>query len=427
MKQKVMVVALAAVLCLLVAVGLVLSFTGKGGEKGETTPGITTPGITTPGDTAPGVTTPGVTTPGVTTPGVTTPGVTTPGVTTPGVTTPGVTTPGATTPGATTPAVTTPGATEPGHTHKYTEKVTPPTLKTEGYTTYTCACGESYIGNRTPALTMEQHINQLPLRPGSTGVKELDNKAKEAIASGDTTYEKLLALHSFLRGCAHSPVNSTLAQMSAFAGDKVFQNISELKFAYDANQIFTNRVGQAEHFAAAYAVAARSLGLESYVVSGSLNGKVHVWCQIYLGEEMYIFDAYAEKDVFAKLPGEVSGYTNAYIGTQTGFQSAGAFTITLTLKSGSGNTNRSYTWDIAQSGKGNSDFLQNGIDLKLSGKVEYTITVTASNGGVMIFDHNGEPQMVTTLSGTLQPAVGSYSLLVEEQASGRTFLITIDN
>ena len=33
------------------------------------------------------------------------------------------------------------------HTHSYSETVTPPTCTEQGYTTYTCGCGESYVGN----------------------------------------------------------------------------------------------------------------------------------------------------------------------------------------------------------------------------------------------------------------------------------------
>ncbi len=37
------------------------------------------------------------------------------------------------------------------HTHAYTAVVTEPTCTTRGYTTYTCACGDSYVGNYTSA------------------------------------------------------------------------------------------------------------------------------------------------------------------------------------------------------------------------------------------------------------------------------------
>lgn len=37
------------------------------------------------------------------------------------------------------------------HTHSYSSVVTKPTCTEEGYTTYTCTCGESYVGNNTSA------------------------------------------------------------------------------------------------------------------------------------------------------------------------------------------------------------------------------------------------------------------------------------
>ena len=40
----------------------------------------------------------------------------------------------------------------PSHTHSYTTVVTPPTCGVRGYTTYTCACGDSYVDNYTAAL-----------------------------------------------------------------------------------------------------------------------------------------------------------------------------------------------------------------------------------------------------------------------------------
>ena len=38
------------------------------------------------------------------------------------------------------------------HEHSYTADVTAPTCTEDGYTTYTCACGKSYIGDKTAAL-----------------------------------------------------------------------------------------------------------------------------------------------------------------------------------------------------------------------------------------------------------------------------------
>ncbi len=44
--------------------------------------------------------------------------------------------------------------TEPsGHTHSYTETKTAPGCETEGYTTYTCDCGDSFTGDRVSAIS----------------------------------------------------------------------------------------------------------------------------------------------------------------------------------------------------------------------------------------------------------------------------------
>ncbi|MBQ7818415.1 MAG: hypothetical protein IJ341_01830 [Bacteroidales bacterium] len=44
------------------------------------------------------------------------------------------------------------GDATPGHSHSYTAKVTKATCGSEGYTTYTCKCGASYVGDYTYAL-----------------------------------------------------------------------------------------------------------------------------------------------------------------------------------------------------------------------------------------------------------------------------------
>ena len=41
----------------------------------------------------------------------------------------------------------------PPHIHSYTATVTPPTCTEKGYTTYTCACGKSYVGTATMDIT----------------------------------------------------------------------------------------------------------------------------------------------------------------------------------------------------------------------------------------------------------------------------------
>lgn len=283
-----------------------------------------------------------------------------------------------------------------------------------------------------PKLTLQQYINTLPLNPTPTGVAQLDSRVQALLAGGDTTYGKLQAVHQFLRGqCSHGPVSSSLADMSAFAGKKVFQRVTDLKYAYDANRLLTGRVGRAEHYAAAFTVAARALGLESYAVSGTLNGAFHMWSLVRLGDDLYVFDSYAEQEVFAKPEGEVSGYAAADrqgdMAAQQGFPSAGEFSVILAVSSDSGNTSRKYTWELEKAGTGDNDFLQNRLDLDLDGTVTFTLTVTGATGDVMLYDATGMSQKGNTLTGTLTPASGAYTLLVEEQTSGRSFQIRLDN
>lgn len=53
------------------------------------------------------------------------------------------------------------------HNHSYTAKVTAPTQTSEGYTTYNCSCGDSYISDYVPAL--ESNIeNKEEVKPDSS-------------------------------------------------------------------------------------------------------------------------------------------------------------------------------------------------------------------------------------------------------------------
>ena len=65
---------------------------------------------------------------------------------------PAPTQPKATEPKDQTPAPTEPKETKPAHTHNYIAVVTPPSCITEGYTKYTCACGDGWVGDHTEML-----------------------------------------------------------------------------------------------------------------------------------------------------------------------------------------------------------------------------------------------------------------------------------
>lgn len=136
--------ALILVLCLVLLAGFAVSCGNDPADS--TTPEDTTPEVTTPEDTTPEDTTPEDTTPEDTTPEETLPDETLPPETLPEETTP--VEPDETEPEETKPAETEPEETEPAdttHTHVYNASRSAATCTTDGYTTYSCACGEMYI------------------------------------------------------------------------------------------------------------------------------------------------------------------------------------------------------------------------------------------------------------------------------------------
>ena len=66
------------------------------------------------------------------------------------------------------------GNTSSDHTHNYTSKVTKATCTSDGYTTYTCSCGDSYTGNYVPAAGHKWGAWVTTKEPTttSTGLKE---------------------------------------------------------------------------------------------------------------------------------------------------------------------------------------------------------------------------------------------------------------
>ena len=62
------------------------------------------------------------------------------------------------------------------HTHSYTSVVTKPTCTSMGYTTYTCSCGDSYIDNKTSALS-HSYVNTVT-KPTCTSEGYTTHKCK---------------------------------------------------------------------------------------------------------------------------------------------------------------------------------------------------------------------------------------------------------
>ena len=82
---------------------------------------------------------------------------------------------------------------EKSHEHSYSAAVTDPTCTEQGFTTYTCACGDSYADDYTDALNHPQIIDILEVPPTET-------------APGTTAGKKCAVCGEILEGCEEIPL-----------------------------------------------------------------------------------------------------------------------------------------------------------------------------------------------------------------------------
>lgn len=81
--------------------------------------------------------------------------------------------------------------TDPQHKHTYTESVTKPTCSAQGYTTYTCSCGESYMGNQKAALGHSWSAWKTVTQPTQTANGKEERKCTRCNATESRTLDKL--------------------------------------------------------------------------------------------------------------------------------------------------------------------------------------------------------------------------------------------
>ncbi len=331
--------------------------------------------------------------------------------------------------------------TEPSCAHSFQKGETvAPALDHAGYTLYTCSlCGYSYRGDPVAALSLQQVVNSLPLKPAVTGVAQLDALVADTLSKitteNQTTYEKLQAIYQHLIARTPQSVAVDMTDAVKFAGDTVYANISELVISYEAYQFLSEGKGVSDHFAAAFAVLTRAVGLESYVVNGSLNGSNHVWNNVVIGGEYYAFDtSTATAPQFALADSELAGYTyrnrEGALAAQQGFQKAAPLTVKLTITDDTGTTEHTITWSAGEIRSGANSYMRNLKTLRLKGDVTYTLTVVSGGSKVCVTDEKETRQELTvggSISGQLTAASGYYTLTVEDTASLMLLEIRVDN
>lgn len=82
------------------------------------------------------------------------------------------------------------------HTHSYAQAITAPSCETEGYTTYSCDCGDTYVGDKINAIGHSWGEWQTILAPteDATGIAERSCSVCEAMES--RTLDKIIPNHT---------------------------------------------------------------------------------------------------------------------------------------------------------------------------------------------------------------------------------------
>lgn len=94
------------------------------------------------------------------------------------------------------PDVTEPQPTEPVHIHSYAAAVTAPTCTDEGYTVYTCDCGDSYIGDKVNPTGHSYGDWVTTVEPTTAATGMAVRKCANCAAAENRTLDKLIENHT---------------------------------------------------------------------------------------------------------------------------------------------------------------------------------------------------------------------------------------
>lgn len=146
-------------------------------------------------------------------------------------------------------------------------------------------------------------INSASLTPLMTGYTPLDQTVADFFASNfndeTDTYDKLKICYDFLiYGSSYESSAVTSALFSAIDKECNYYSEADRDYTAEAYAFITAKKGYCNHFAAAFMVMARAIGLECYVMHGTITWYAgttpHYWNLIKIGSAYYIFDVEAE-------------------------------------------------------------------------------------------------------------------------------------
>ena len=151
--------------------------------------------------------------------------------------------------------------------------------------------------------TTRSLIDSASLTPLVTGYTELDQIVADFFASNfsetSDTFEKLKICYDFLiYGSEYGSSSVTTALYNAIDRECNYYSMFDRDYVAEGYAFITDKRGSCNHFAAAFMVMARAIGLDCYVMHGTITWYAgttpHYWNEIHLGSAFYIFDVEAE-------------------------------------------------------------------------------------------------------------------------------------
>ena len=149
-------------------------------------------------------------------------------------------------------------------------------------------------------------LNSITLHPQKTGFVQLDNKVESLLTqfkkNSTSTYQTLLNAYDWL--VYNVNYKSYKPEYPYYDFSSHYNCPVPYYVIYMAyNPLFCNE-GVCDNFSSAFCVIARALGIDMYTCTGtqktSSSSYTHVWCELYLNGETYVFDPQADNSVYAR-------------------------------------------------------------------------------------------------------------------------------